>query len=155
VEALEAAPSWTDVVAEIALPESRGALRPVLRATQAASCVVVWADSSVTTTFAERAMPEAAASPLRPVTAFTPLVWEAYGRIGPATRRWQGAALGEPQRAGARATLLRRVSVALWRSQSRAVAIGYSRCLGAAAEDARDGEGGLLGSSSLGAHIVE
>ena len=91
----------------------------------------------------------------RTCSAFTPLVWEAYGRIGPATRRWLGAALGGPLRAGARATLLRRVSVALWRSHSRAVAIGYSRCLGAAAEDAGEGEGGLLGSSSLGAHIVE
>ena len=178
VEALRAAPSWKDVVAEIALPASHGALRPDLRATHAASGVVVWADASITTPFYERAMPDAAVAPLRPVTAaareaakvakyapalvgrgtthtFTPLVLESYGRIGPATRRWLRDALGGPLRAGARATLLRRVSVALWRSHSRAVAIGYSRCLGTAAVVEGEGEGGPLGPNSLGAHVVE
>jgi len=110
VEALRAAPSWTDVVAEIALPTSGGAIRSDLRATHVASGVVVWADASVTSPFALSALVRTAASPLRPVAAvareaaktakytpalagrgtthtFTSLVWEAFGRVGPATRR--------------------------------------------------------------------
>jgi len=52
--------------------------------------------------------------------------------------------LGGPLRAGARATLLRRVSVALWRSHSRAVAIGYSRCFGIAADPVGEEKGVYL-----------
>ena len=176
VEALRAAPSWKDVVAESVLPASRGALRPELRATHAASGVVVWADASITTTFGERARPDAAVAPLRPVAAvvreaakvakyapalvgrgtthtFTPLVWESYGRIVPATRRWLRDALGGPLRAGARATLLRRVSVAQRRSHSRAVAIRYSRCLETVAEVEGEGDGGPPPPAPMGAAL--
>ena len=51
-----------------------------------------------------------------PPHAFTPLVWEALGRIGPATDAWLAAALAGPRLAAVRAGLLLDVSVALWRS---------------------------------------
>jgi len=51
--------------------------------------------------------------------------------------------------------LLRRVSVALWRSHFRSVAIGYSRCFGVAADPVAEEEGGLFVSVSSGANIGE
>jgi len=178
IEALRAAPSWTDVVAEIVLATSGGAFRLDLRATHVTSSVVVWADASLTSPFSLSALASAAASQLRLVTAvareaakttkyalalvgrgmthlFTPLVWGANGCVGPATRRRVRDALGGPLREGARATLLRRVSVALWRSHFRSVAIGYSRYFGVAADPVGEEEGGIFVSVSSGANIGE
>jgi len=63
-----------------------------------------------------------------PPHAFTPLVWEALGRIDPATDAWLKAALAGPQLSAVRAGLLLDVSVALWRSLTWAVAGGYAAC---------------------------
>jgi len=165
-------------VAEIALPGSRGALQPDLGAMHVASAVVVSADASLKRSFEQRVMHDAAVAPLRPMTTrgredakvakyyptlvgwginhtCTPLKLKVYGRTGPATRRWQRDALGRSVRDGARATLLRWVLVVLWPSHSRAAAIEYSRCLGAAAEFEGEGKGGPLGPNSLGAPVVE
>ncbi|GAB0489551.1 hypothetical protein MMPV_000772 [Pyropia vietnamensis] len=167
VEALRRTPSWGAVEAEAVVERGRGALRPDLRATHASSGAVVWADASVTAPFGPRTTAPTAASPLRAVAAearerakvakyanalpgppashtFTPLVWEAYGRIGPATAKWLRGAMRGPALSGVRSTLLTRVSVALWRSHSRAVSLGYSRCFGIAGEDPEGGRGGLL-----------
>ncbi|GAB0494469.1 hypothetical protein MMPV_005762 [Pyropia vietnamensis] len=139
VEALRRTPSWGAVEAEAVVERGRGALRPDLRATHASSGAVVWADASVTAPFGPRTTAPTAASPLRPVAAearerekvakyanalpgppashtFTPLVWEAYGRIGPATAKWlrgamRGPALSGPDRA--RMLLLERAVVAV------------------------------------------
>jgi len=122
-----------------------------LRAKHSAPGVVVWGDASVTAPFADTNAAEAAAAPLRekaaearqavkaakyagalPATThmFTPLVWEAFRRIGAATSQWLRDSLEGPDQSGVRATLLRRVSVALWRSHSRSVSVGYIRCFG-------------------------
>jgi len=61
---------------------------------------------------------------------FTPLVWEAYGRVAPATDRWLTEAFRAPALAAVRAGLLRDVSVAIWQSHARGVADSYARCLG-------------------------
>ncbi|GAB0498740.1 hypothetical protein MMPV_010088 [Pyropia vietnamensis] len=139
VEALRRTPSWGAVEAEAVVERGRGALRPDLRATHASSGAVVWADASVTAPFGPRTTAPTAASPLRAVAAearerakvakyanalpgppashtFTPLVWEAYGRIGPATAKWlrgamRGPALSGPDRA--RMLLLERAVVAV------------------------------------------
>ena len=63
-----------------------------------------------------------------PPHAFTPLAWEALGRIGPATDAWLNAALAGPHLAAVRAALLLHVSVALWPSLKWAVAGGYAAC---------------------------
>eukprot|EP00168_Porphyra_purpurea_P007917 TRINITY_DN1994_c0_g1_i9.p2 TRINITY_DN1994_c0_g1~~TRINITY_DN1994_c0_g1_i9.p2 ORF type:complete len:114 (+),score=24.37 TRINITY_DN1994_c0_g1_i9:522-863(+) len=63
-----------------------------------------------------------------PPHAFTPLVWEALGRVGPATDACLRAALASPQLAAVRSRLFLDVSLALWRSLSWAVAGGYSSC---------------------------
>jgi len=60
--------------------------------------------------------------------AFTPLVCEALGRIGPATAAWLRAALAGPQLAAVRACLLLDVSLALWCSLTWAVEGGYAAC---------------------------
>ncbi|GAB0497286.1 hypothetical protein MMPV_008615 [Pyropia vietnamensis] len=129
VEALRRTPSWGAVEAEAVVERGRGALRPDLRATHASSGAVVWADASVTAPFGPRTTAPTAASPLRAVAAearerakvakyanalpgppashtFTPLVWEAYGRIGPATAKWLRGAMRGPALSGVRSTLL-------------------------------------------------
>ena len=60
---------------------------------------------------------------------FTPLVWEAYGRVAPATDRWLTEAFRAPALEAVRAGLLRDVSVAIWQSHARGVADSYARCL--------------------------
>lgn len=167
-EALRRTPSWGGVEVEAVVDRGRGALRPDLRATHASSGAVVWADASVTAPFGPRTTAPTAASPLRAVAAetrerdkvakyatslpgpaashtFTPLVWEAFGRIGPATAKWLRGAMRGPALAGVRSTLLTRVSVALWRSHSRAVSLGYSRCFGTGGEVPAGDVGGPLG----------
>jgi len=73
-------------------------------------------------------------SPSVPATAtpheFTPLVWEAHGRVAPATDRWLTEAFRGPALAAVRAGLLRDVSVAIWQSHARGMADGYARCFG-------------------------
>ena len=66
----------------------------------------------------------------------TPLVWEALGRIGPATAAWLRAALAGPQLAAVRAGQLLEVSVALWHSPTWEVAGGYAAC--STPDDAED-----------------
>jgi len=145
--ALRRAPKWGDVVLEHHLDGSDGARRPDLRATEAVTAAVTWADVSVAWPWPDRVAPQVRAAPLRAVAAaareatkratyvpalptagtphvFTPLVWEALGRIGPATAAWLRAALAGPQLAAVRAGLLLDVSLALWRSLTWAFAGG-------------------------------
>ena len=149
--ALRRAPRWGEVVVEAPLDGSGGARRPDLRATDATTAAVTWGDVSVAWPWPDAIAAQVRATPLRavaaaarearkralyvpalPVTnpphAFTPLVWEALGRIGPATEKWLAAALAGPQLASVRAGLLLDVSVALWRSLAWAVARGYAAC---------------------------
>ena len=116
--------------------------RPDLCAVRAGSGVRTWGDVSVTSPLCVDAARRVAADPRRPVAAatrerakvrhyadalpasdppslFTPLVWEGYGRVGEAMADWLAAALGGPAAGPALATLLRRVSVALWRHNAR------------------------------------
>jgi len=173
-EALRTSPSWSDVQVEAVVARGRGALRPDMRATHTASGVVVWGDASVSAPFTDAAVAMAAVAPLRAAAAvarealkaskydgalpatthtFTPLVWEAFGRIGPATSRWLRDSLGGPDRSGTRATLLRRVSVALWRSHARAVSVGYSRCFGIPVVGDDSVAGGPLGAFPVAGRV--
>jgi len=149
--ALRRAPKWGAVEVERALDGSDGARRPDLRATEAATAAVTWGDVSVAWPWPDWVAPQVRAAPLCAVAAaareaakratyvpalpssdtphaFTPIVWEALGRIGPATAAWLRAALAGPQLAAVRAGLLLDVSLALWRSLTWAVAGGYAAC---------------------------
>jgi len=149
--ALRRAPRWAAVAVEAPLDGSGGARRPDLRATDATTAAVAWGDVSVAWPWPDAVAAQVRATPLRavaaaareartralyvparPVTdpphAFTPLVWEALGRIGPATDAWLAAALAGLQLAAVRAGLLLYVSVALWRSLAWAVARGCAAC---------------------------
>jgi len=149
--ALRRAPAWREVGVEVGLDGTGGDRRPDLRATAAATAAVTWGDVSVAWPWPEAVAAQVRTSPLRAVAAaareaakraayvpalpmtdpphaFTPLVWEALGRIGPATDAWLKAALAGPQLAAVRAGLLLDVSVALWRSLTWAVAGGYAAC---------------------------
>ena len=131
-------------------------------------------DASVSAPFTDATVAMAAVSPLRAAAAvarealkaskyagalpatthtFTPLVWEAFGRIGPATSRWLRDSLGGPDRSGVRATLLRRVSVALWRSHARSVSVGYSRCFGIPVVGDDSVAGGPLGADQIAGRV--
>jgi len=68
-EALRALPSSTDVQVEEVVARGRGALRPDLRATNAASGVDVWADASVSAPFTDATVSMAAVAPLRAASA--------------------------------------------------------------------------------------
>ena len=137
--ALRRAPGLEDVVVETGRDDAHSVLRPDLRAKNGSSGVVTWADVSVAWPFAARVVAPVADAPLRVVTGeareaakstkyspslpatatpheFTPLVWEAYGRVAPATDRWLTEAFRGPTLAAVRAGLLRDVSVAIWRS---------------------------------------
>ena len=149
--ALRRAPQWREVAVEADLDGTAGALRPDLRATAAATAAVTWGDVSVAWPWAAAVAARVRAEPLRvvagaarethkravyvpalpasaPPHAFTPLVWEALGRIGPATDAWLKLALAGPRMASVHASLLLDVSVALWRSLTWAVAGGYAAC---------------------------
>jgi len=105
------APRWGAVAVEAPLDGSGGARRPDLRATDATTAAVTWCYVSVAWPWPDAVAAQVRATPLRavaaaahegrkrttyvpalPVTdpphAFTPLVWEALGRIGPATDAW-------------------------------------------------------------------
>ena len=150
--ALRRAPRWGAVAVEASLDGTRAGRRPDFRATEAATAAVTWGDVSVASPWPDSVAAQVRATPLRavaaatreavkrtayvpalPVTApphaFTPLVWEALGRVGPATDAWLTAALAGPLLAPVRAGLLLDVSVALWRSLSWAVAGGYAACV--------------------------
>jgi len=150
--ALRRAPRWGAVAVETSLDGTRAARRPDFRATAAATAAVTWGDVSVASPWPDAVAAQVRATPLRPVAAaereavkraayvpalpvsdpphaFTPLVWEALGRVGPATDAWLKAALAGPLLASVRAGLLLDVSVALWRSVSWAVAGGYASCV--------------------------
>ena len=167
--ALRRAPRWGEVVVEAPLDGSGGARRPDLRATDATTAAVTWGDVSVAWPWPDAVAAQVRATPLRvvaaaarearkralyvpalPVTdpphAFTPLVWEALGRIGPATDAWLAGALAGPRLAAVRAGLLLDVSVALWRSLAWAVARGYAACCTPAVVEERTAD--LLTSSA-------
>jgi len=180
--ALRRSPAWGEVTVEEALPAGTRAVRPDLRATAAATGAVTWGDVSVARVWRDDVALPVRTTPLRPVAAarremakrakyvpalpvsnpphsFTPLVWEALGRVGPATDAWLKAALAGPQLAVVRASLLMDVSVALWRSVTWAVASGYaSSFAGVGAMDVEDegasGAGGVPERTSLVACLV-
>lgn len=138
---------------------------------------MTWGDVSVASTFSSVLAPRVAGTPLAPVAAetregvkvgryaralpagppahvFTPLVWEVYGRVGPATAAWLRDTFGGPRLATAQARLRSAISVALWRSNARAVADGYARCF-EVEDPAGMGLEGPLGCESVGISIGE
>ncbi|GAB0490078.1 hypothetical protein MMPV_001308 [Pyropia vietnamensis] len=141
---------WRDVVVEPELyPGAPESLRPDLRATRVTSGRRTWADVSLASPLEARELARVAAAPLAPLAAakrergkaakyeaalpaatppseFAPLVWETFGRVGPATAAFLRSALGGPGGTSARSALLRGVSVAIWRSHAWAVATGYA-----------------------------
>lgn len=174
-EALRRAEGWGEVAVEVGLDTAPASLRPDFRATREGTGEVTWADVSVASPFSSLLAPMAADAPLEPVAAatregdkvrryaralpvgppshtFTPLVWEVYGRLGPASAAWLREALGGPRLATARARLLTAISVALWKSNARAVADGYARCFGVE-DPIGGGIVGPLGSSRSVARI--
>eukprot|EP00168_Porphyra_purpurea_P021061 TRINITY_DN916_c0_g1_i3.p2 TRINITY_DN916_c0_g1~~TRINITY_DN916_c0_g1_i3.p2 ORF type:complete len:382 (-),score=39.89 TRINITY_DN916_c0_g1_i3:15-1160(-) len=151
--ALRQAGVWRAVAVEVGLDWARTALRPDLRATRVATCVVVWGDVSIASPFTPEFVPRVVGSPLRAVAAeareaykvskyapalfvtapaqtFTPLVWEVFGRVGPQTAAWLRTALGVPGRSPVRHAFLTAASVALWRSIARGVSDGYAATFG-------------------------
>ena len=139
-------PRWTGDVAEPPLPagEQSPALRPDLRATSVASGAPLWGDVSVVAATAAVHVSRTAGSPRVPGAArvretekvgkytpylpagdpphtFTPLVWEASGRVGPATASFLALALGEENHREALTGLLTDVSLGLWRWNARIV----------------------------------
>jgi len=150
--ALRRAPKWGAVAVECPLDGTDSARRPDLCATEAGTGAVTWGDASVACPWPDSVAAPVRLSPLRPATAlareavkhrtyvpalpatntpyaFTPLVWESLGRIGPATDTWLKTTLAVPQLAAVRAGLLLEISVALWRSLACEVAGGYSHAL--------------------------
>lgn len=126
-------------------------MRPDLCATRVGSGVRVWGDVSVVsplrTVVLARVVADSRAvvagvwregkkltkygsrpPPADPPSTFTPLVWEAYVRVGPATPEFLAAAVGGPTGGQAHATLLRQVGVALWRANARAALTGVRLC---------------------------
>lgn len=150
--ALEGTAVWTGVKLELQLDRSlRESKRPDLRATRGTTSVEVWGDVSVAYPFAVREGARGTRAPLDPVAAvgreklkdgkyapllaastprgtFTPLVWETFGRIGPAKAEFLREAFDGPALAPARAGLLRDVFVAIWRSVVTGVREGYDNC---------------------------
>lgn len=153
--ALRQANEWWEVAVEVGLDKARASRRPDLRATRAVGGEVAWLDVSVASPTSSVLAPRMAGTPLAPVVAqtregvkvghyarqlstgppantFSPLVWEVFGHLGPASAAWLKDALGGPCQATARARLLSAISVALWRSKARAVADWCARCFGVA-----------------------
>jgi len=149
--ALRRSPRWGVVAIEAPLDGTGGALRPDVRATEAATGAVTWLDVSVAGPWGALVAHHVRTAPLRPAAAafregekvatyapalpasrpphaFAPVVWEALGRVGPASDRWLKAALAGPRLAAARGALMRDASVALWRSLAWATAAGYASC---------------------------
>ncbi|GAB0490079.1 hypothetical protein MMPV_001309 [Pyropia vietnamensis] len=159
---------WRDVVVEPELyPGAPESLRPDLRATRVTSGRRTWADVSLASPLEARELARVAAAPLAPLAAakrergkaakyeaalpaatppseFAPLVWETFGRVGPATAAFLRSALGGPGGTSARSALLRGVSVAIWRSHAWAVATGYANCF------CVDGVPGVRGTGRVG-----
>ncbi|GAB0498663.1 hypothetical protein MMPV_010009 [Pyropia vietnamensis] len=132
--ALGEAGVWRDVVVEPELyPGAPESLRPDLRATRVTSGRRTWADVSLASPLEARELARVAAAPLAPLAAakrergkaakyeaalpaatppseFAPLVWETFGRVGPATAAFLRSALGGPGGTTARSALLRGVS---------------------------------------------
>lgn len=152
--ALERTAVWAGVKLELQLdPTARASLRPDIKATRVTTGAQVWGDVSVACPFAVRSEARVAHAPLEPVAAvareelkdgkyvpllaattppstFTPLVWESFGRVGPATAAFLREALAGPALASVRAGLLRDVSVAIWRSVPRGVRERYDNRYG-------------------------
>ncbi|GAB0498664.1 hypothetical protein MMPV_010010 [Pyropia vietnamensis] len=121
---------WRDVVVEPELyPGAPESLRPDLRATRVTSGRRTWADVSLASPLEARELARVAAAPLAPLAAakrergkaakyeaalpaatppseFAPLVWETFGRVGPATAAFLRSALGGPGGTSARSALL-------------------------------------------------
>eukprot|EP00168_Porphyra_purpurea_P014710 TRINITY_DN4290_c0_g1_i3.p2 TRINITY_DN4290_c0_g1~~TRINITY_DN4290_c0_g1_i3.p2 ORF type:complete len:264 (-),score=32.34 TRINITY_DN4290_c0_g1_i3:411-1202(-) len=110
---------WADVAEERGLAGARALLRPDLTATCRTTGVQVWGDESFISPSQDELPDRVVAEPLRTVAAderertkvrkytpslpvstpphaFTPVVWEACGRVGPMTAAWLRTALSVP-----------------------------------------------------------
>jgi len=63
-----------------------------------------------------------------PPAGFTPLVWEVFGRVGPASADFLRTAVGGPGRSSALASLLPDASAIIWRYNARMLCEGFLRC---------------------------
>jgi len=168
-DALVASPEWTDVVLERAVDTDADAgahgVRFDVRAARVGSGAQTWGDVSVAATpspkFLARvaAEPSVAASAVRreakkvakyghrlppadPPWAFTPLVWESHGRVGPATADFLRTALGGGGRRTALDALRLNISVTIWRYNARFVLEGFSSCISVEERNSSAADGG-------------
>jgi len=63
-----------------------------------------------------------------PPAVFNPLVWEVFGRVGPASANFLCTAVGGPGRSRALASLLTDASAIIWRYNARMLCEGFLRC---------------------------
>jgi len=153
-DALRAHPQWRDVEVEASSAQfSAGTvtLRPDVRAVRVRTGGVVWGDVAVASVFTDKVVADVVARPSVAVAAvgrearkvrkyaprlpaadppavFTPLVWEVFGRVGPASADFLRSAVGGPGRSRALASLLTDASAIIWRYNARMLCEGFSRC---------------------------
>ena len=153
-DALRAHPQWWDVEEEVSssLFAARSeTLRPDVRAVRVRTGGAVWGDVSVASAFTDAVVAAVAAQPsvavaavarearkmrkyaprlpaADPPSVFTPLVWEVFGRVGPASADFLRTAVGGPGRSRALALLLTDASAIIWRYNARMLSEGIARC---------------------------
>ena len=153
-DALRAHPQWRDVEVEASsalFSAGTATLRPDVRAVRVRTGGVVWGDVAVASVFTDKVVADVVARPSLAVAAvgrearkvrkyaprlpaadppavFTPLVWEVFGRVGPASADFLRAAVGGPGRSRALASLLTDASAIIWRYNARMLCEGFLRC---------------------------
>jgi len=63
-----------------------------------------------------------------PPAVFTPLAWEVFGRVGPASENFLRTAVGGPGRSRVLASLLTAASAIIWRYNARMLCEGFLKC---------------------------
>jgi len=153
-DALRAHPQWRNVAEEVTSPlfsAGTATLRPDIRAVRADTGGAVWGDVAVASAFSDALVADVAAHPSVPVAAvrmearkvrkyaprlpaasppatFTPLVWEVFGRVGPASAEFLHSAIGGPGRSRALDELLTDASAIVWRYNARMLSRGFASC---------------------------
>jgi len=111
---------------------------------------VVWGDVAVASVFTDKVLADVVARPsfavaavgrearkvrkyaprlhaAAPPAVFAPLVWEVFGRVGPASADFLQTAVGGPGRSRALASLLTDASSIIWRDNARMLCEGFLR----------------------------
>jgi len=153
-DALRDHPQWRDMEEEVtSSPSSAGTetLRPDVRAVSVRTGGAVWGDVAVASVVTDGVVADVASQPsvavaamarearkmrryawrlpaADPPSVFTPLVWEVFGRVGPASADFLRTAVGGPGRSRALASLLTDASAIIWRYNARMLVEGFERC---------------------------